>query len=100
MKRSRYIVAVTLVAVTLCAQRGVQASTPNTRPVTISNVARRLAEKFTLNIRQVVIATHIQPLRRQEMELVASVVPQQQTTRSIVHARGTVFQFRLPPPLV
>ena len=91
------MLAVTLVAVTLCARQGVQAA-PNLRP-TISTVARKLAQRLTVNLRHVVPVARFQPQRQSEMGSIA-IVRIEEGTRPLVHARGMVFQFRLPPPVV
>ena len=78
-------------------RQGVQAA-PSQMP-TISTVARRLAQRLTLNFRHVVPVTRFEPERRSEMKAIA-VVTIEEGTRPTVHEQGMVFQFRLPPPTI
>jgi hypothetical protein len=99
-RHTRTIVAVTLLATALCADRAVVASSASEASrVEAGPVSRGFAERLTVSLRRVVAAVKLHP-RRQEG--VAACVPAVRVQRAQVtgsHAeQGTPFQFRLPPP--
>src|SRR4051794_27418472 len=98
MKHTRQILAVTLVAAALCADR-VVASAPVIRPE-MTETARQIVRKLAVSFRQTVPTVRFQESRE---DRTSEVVGESNgaITVAIVHAHeGTPFQFRLPPPTV
>lgn len=102
MRKTRTIVAVTLLATALCADRAVASATASVQgPRTEAEpVARGFAQRLTVSLRRVVPAVKLSPSRQ---EGVAPVVRGDEIAgdQGVVRlALGTPFQFRLPPPVV
>jgi hypothetical protein len=99
MRKTRTIVAVTLLATALCADRAV-AGAPVGRAETTGEVTRGFAQRLTTSLRRVVPAVKLELGRRQGM---APVVWRGDDAGSQVLAHSIVgdsFRFRLPPPVV
>jgi hypothetical protein len=98
MRKTRTIMAVTLLATALCADRSVTPAAQVGREEA-GTVARGFAQRLTVSLRRVVPAVKLHQSRQERMEPAlargAADGPQ-----AIMHgAQGTPFQFRLPPPL-
>ena len=98
MKRTRQILAVTLVATALCADR-VVASAPVIRPE-VTETARQIVRRLAVSFRQDVPSVRFE--RSTDPSLpVAAGQPCIVALDTPLHTReGTPFQFRLPPPQV
>jgi len=99
-RHTRTIVAVTLLATALCADRAVVASSASEASrVEAGPVSRGFAQRLTVSLRRVVAAVKLHPSRQ---EGVAASVPDVGVQRAQVVSghgdQGTPFQFRLPPP--
>lgn len=97
MKAVRQVVAVTLVATALCADR-VMASAPDlqSRPQTQSD--RTLVGRLSVSFRRVVPAVRLVEVRR-DQEHTAMVLPVLLDRPIVLPSRLSPFQFRLPPPV-
>jgi len=97
MRKTRTIMAVTLLATALCADRAVTSAAEVTRD-DAGTVARGFAQRLTVSLRRVVPAVKLHQTRLERFELAL----EHGTTngpQAIMHgAQGTPFQFRLPPP--
>jgi hypothetical protein len=95
--RSRQVIAVTLVAAALCADR-VAGAAPALRPQPRNaTAAERLVERLTTSFRRAVPAARVIAVRRDE-STVETRLPAPQAI--VLLPQPTVpFQFRLPPPL-
>jgi hypothetical protein len=100
MRKTRTIVAVTLLATALCADRAVASSSAaRGTPVESGPAVRGFAQRLTVSLRRVVPAVKLGPTR---VEGAAPVVarPQVRGDQALTHAaEGVPFLFRLPPPL-
>jgi hypothetical protein len=101
MVRTRQILAVTLVATALAADRAI-ASTANA-PVSpqgeasVMSVAGRIVSRLTSSFRRVVPAARVWESR--QVEQIADTVPHACSQNLFVsHTPLSPFQFRLPPP--
>ena len=102
MRKTRTLVAVTLLATALCADRRLAsaASAAESGSRTEAGpVVRGFAQRLTVSLRRVVSAAKLHQGRQ---EGVAQVVwlesaPEQTSVRA---TEGVPFQFRLPPPVV
>jgi hypothetical protein len=97
MQRARHILAVTLVATALCADRMASAAPAIQEPV--REIAGRLITRLSDSFQQVAPAARMyQPLRQNARPVIEPVV-----FTPIVRAPACVavspFQFRLPPPV-
>lgn len=98
MRQTRTIVAVTLLATALCADRAAAAAPAQRLDTTQSSGT--FAQRLTVSLRRVVPAVRFLPDRRQGVAspaLARSVAVDQ---ASLPLAQGTPFEFRLPPPLI
>ena len=102
MRKTRTLVAVTLLATALCADRrlaSTAAASEGGSRTEAGPVARGFAQRLTVSLRRVVPAVKLHQGRQ---EGVAQVVWSQADFRPQVDVRpseGTPFQFRLPPPV-
>src|SRR5260221_14529021 len=99
MRKTRSIVAVTLLATALCADRTVTAAAQASR-VEAGPVARGFAERLTISLRHVIPTIKLHQRGRAVMPAVEfrqAFVGSQATVHRV---QGTPFQFRLPPPTV
>jgi hypothetical protein len=100
MRKTRTIVAVTLLATALCADRAVARTAGSSARVESGDVARGFAQRLTTSLRRVVPVVKLEPGRQQGMAPVAWGVdgggPQVVPHRFV----GDAFRFRLPPPVV
>jgi hypothetical protein len=99
-RHTRTIVAVTLLATALCADRAVVASSASEASrVDAGPITRGFAQRLTVSLRRVVSPVKLHPSRQ---EGAAACVPVVRVQRAQVLAghgsQGTPFQFRLPPP--
>ena len=101
MKRTRHILAMTLMATALCADRMATAA-PEIRVhlQVASDPIARLATKLSLRFCRVVPAVRLHQARREgPLHVEPNALPI--VLSVIVHrVEGSPFQFRLPPPLV
>src|SRR5258706_156590 len=100
-RKTRTIVAVTLLATALCADRSVASAAQASRVEAAGPVARGFAQRLTVSLRRVVPAVKLHQSRQEGF---ASVVwggkfegAQATVTRG---TQGTPFEFRLPPPVL
>jgi hypothetical protein len=100
MRKTRTLVAVTLLATALCADRRLAsaAADPGTR-TEAGPVARGFAQRLTVSLRRVIPAVKLHQGRQEGVAQVVwlEVAPRQSSVRACV---GVPFQFRLPPPAV
>jgi hypothetical protein len=101
MKRTRHVLVMTLVATALCADRVATAS-PDIRAQLQSGAdpIARLATKLSATFRRVVPAVRLHQVRH---EGVATLTPVMRIIAPLaqVHAtRGSLFDYRLPPPSI
>ena len=94
--RSRQVIAVTLVAAALCADR-VAVAAPVLRPQAATAAAESLVSRLTSSFRRVVRSVKVIETRRED----ASVKATPLAPESVIVAPRPVtpFQFRLPPPI-
>lgn len=98
MRRYRNILAVTLVALALCADRAT-AAVPAVRPH-ISQVTRQVVREVTRRFQRVVPAVKIVQHRHDGVARVPSDRVPTSVPAGLHDSQGTPFQFRLPPPTV
>jgi hypothetical protein len=98
MRRFRNILAVTLVALALCADRAT-AAVPAVRPH-ISQVTRQVVREVTRRFQRVVPAVKIVQHRQDGFTRVAPQDLPTHVPAGLHDSQGTPFQFRLPPPAV
>lgn len=99
MRKTRTIVAVTLLATALCADRAVTSAAQGVR-VESGPVARGFAQRLTVSLRRVVPAVKLDLSRREGFAPVARQGSLDGSQATPHGAQGTPFQFRLPPPVV
>jgi hypothetical protein len=100
MRKTRTIVAVTLLATALCADRAVTQAARASTPVETTAPTRSFAQRLTGSLRRVVPAVKLSPTRVEGQAPVV-VVRDLSGGQTTVHAiRGDAFVFRLPPPLL
>src|SRR4051812_34238484 len=102
MRRTRSIVAVTLLATALCADRAVARAAVQGSPRTEAGpVARSFAQRLTVSLRRVVPAVRLHQGRQEAFGSVACQGGRgdYEAPRATHEAQGSPFQFRLPPPL-
>jgi hypothetical protein len=103
MRKTRTIVAVTLLATALCADRAVARAATQASPRTEAGpVARSFAERLTVSLRRVVPAVRLHQGRQEAFAAVAwqGGLGDYRAPLATHDAEGSPFQFRLPPPLV
>ena len=100
MRQTRTIVAVTLLATALCADRAVVSSAAQASRVQAQPVARGFAQRLTVSLRSVVPAVKLHQSRQEGLVSVVcrGAFEGPQATTHLVE--GSPFQFRLPPPVV
>jgi hypothetical protein len=101
MRKTRTIVAVTLLATALCADRAVAASSSarGGTPVESGPAVRGFAQRLTVSLRRVVPAVKMGPTRV-EGAAPAAMVSSVDGDQALTHdAEGVPFLFRLPPPV-
>ena len=96
MRTTRHIIAVTLVATALCADRVAMASAQLREPS--PGIARQLANRLTVTFRRVVPTVTIHQVRREGMAPGWPVVLLTATPVLVHPVESSPFQFRLPPP--
>src|SRR3954452_24382182 len=101
-RKTRTIVAVTLLAAALCADRTVASAAESSRVEAAGGpVARGFAQRLTVSLRRVVPAVRLHQSRQEGF---AAVVWRGEFEGAQVlvsrGTQGTPFQFRLPPPVV
>jgi hypothetical protein len=97
MRNARHVLAVTLVATAICADRVAVAAPPQAPR---GQLAASLIQRLTTRFRRVVATARLYQPRREGAgctELATPIVPQ-----SFLRVRVALspFQFRLPPPLL
>jgi len=95
MKNARHVIAVTLMATAICADRSLPAA--RLEPVT-SHFAGRLIERLSVNFRKVVPASHLYQPQRFGLPPTEISAPSANLTVDWVGPSLSPFQFRLPPP--
>jgi hypothetical protein len=99
MNRTRQIVAITLVATALCADRAVATVAPEAVRIDAraTSLAERFARKLSTNFRRVVPAMRL--CERSQADSVASTANRAAPVVAFIAPQPTnPFQFRLPPP--
>jgi len=96
MKHARHVIAVTLMATAICADRVAPAAPA---PTTTSHFASRLIERLSMNLRRVLPAVTLYQPRRFEPGIAVRRPPALADQGFIPALRLSPFQFRLPPPL-
>jgi hypothetical protein len=99
MRPSRRILAITLVATALCADRALPAS-PALRPQ-VGSVAGRLVSRLSVTLRRVVPAARVYQTRREGASS-PSIQPRLEVARPIgsLAMRLSPLILRLPPPTI
>jgi hypothetical protein len=100
MRKTRTIVAVTLLATALCADRAVTAAAAQGTRVEAGPAARGFAQRLTVSLRRVVPAVKLGPARIEGATPVVTVAYADGDQARTHAAQGTAFQFRLPPPVL
>jgi hypothetical protein len=95
MRNARHLIAVTLMATAICADRSLPAA--RVEPVT-SHFAGRLIERLTVNFRKVVPASQLYRPQRFGLPQTEISPPGPSLIADWVAPRLTLSQFRLPPP--
>lgn len=98
MRQTRTIVAVTLLATALCADRATAAA-PAHRLDTAQS-SGTFAQRLTVSLRRVVPAMRFVPDRQQTFTMPAPARNMGDDQAVLPLAQGTPFEFRLPPPLI
>jgi hypothetical protein len=96
MKNARQLIAVTLMATAICADRSLPAAPAE--PVT-SHFAGRFIERLSVNFRRVVPACRLYTPQRFGLPPMEMSAPGPGVTVDWVSPRLSPFQFRLPPPV-
>jgi len=99
MRKTRTIMAVTLLATALCADRAVTPAAEVTRD-DATTVARGFAQRLTVSLRRVVPAVKFHQSRQERFESVIEQAACNGPQTIFRGAQGATFQFRLPPPLI
>jgi hypothetical protein len=97
MRNARHVLAVTLVATAICADRVAVAAPPQAPR---GQLAASLIQRLTTRFRRVVATARLYQPRREDpgcTEPAARIVPQRLLPAPIALSP---FQFRLPPPLL
>jgi len=102
MGKTRHILAVTLVATALCADRAAARACAPGGPSSrgedgVMSMAGRLVSRLSSNFRRVVSAIRLRPSR--SAQVARSIVMSAPIIAVIVPQQFTPFQFRLPPPI-
>ena len=98
MRKARYLLAATLLATALCADRAMAAA-PTLRPEVVQ-LAERFVSRLSISFSRVVSGVRIFAERRHSEEF-ASVRSLPSTWVAPAHPQPILpFQFRLPPPTV
>jgi len=96
MRNARHVIAVTLVATAICADR-ISVAAPVQAPVV--QLAGRLIQRLTTRFVRVVAAARLYQPRRDGVRC-AEPAPASSVDRAMaVRASFSPFQFRLPPPI-
>ena len=98
MRKTRHILAVTLVATAICADRVAMASAEMRDPG--RSIARQLATRLTVTLRRVVPAVRLHQARVEGMTARWPALPVVAAPAVVHTAESSPFQFRLPPPSV
>ncbi len=99
MRKTRTLVAVTLLATALCADRRLASAAAESGARTEAGpVARGFAQRLTVSLRRVVPSVKLHQGRQEGLAQVVwlEVAPEQAGVRP---NEGVPFQFRLPPPV-
>jgi plasmid stabilization system protein ParE len=97
MQRRHQVIAVVMLATALAADRVATAAAPVLRPQ-IVQTARKISDRLTRSFREVVPAQRMTPARIVRVVTAApDRIPSHQTR--IHSSAGSVFRFRLPPPI-
>ena len=97
MRNTRHILAVTLVATALCADRVAMASPQLREPS--PGIARQLADRLSVTLRRVLPGVRIHQIRLEGMTSGWPVVSVTASTVVLHSVETSPFQFRLPPPV-
>jgi hypothetical protein len=96
MQRSRQVIAVTLVAAALCADR-VAVAAPVLRPQHKATAAERLVTRLTTSFRRVIPAVKVIAVRCDGQAVEFAIIAPEDV--SIRPQPISPFEFRLPPPV-
>jgi hypothetical protein len=103
MRKTRTLVAVTLLATALCADRRLSsaaAASESGSRTEAGPVVRGFAQRLTVSLRRVVPAVKLHQGRQEGFATqVASIGAIERAQAGVRQGGGTPFQFRLPPPL-
>ena len=99
MRKTRTIMAVTLLATALCADRAVAGTAQVTRE-DAGTVARGFAQRLTVSLRRVVPAVQFHQSRLERFEGLVEQGACEGPQTIAWGSEGTTFQFRLPPPVI
>jgi hypothetical protein len=95
MRHARHVIAITLMATAICADR-VAPATPAEPPAT--HFAGRLMERLSVNFRRVLPAARLYQPHRLGQRVAARPLPLASQGLGLQVLRLSPFQFRLPPP--
>jgi hypothetical protein len=97
MRHARHIIAVTLMATAICADRTVPAVAAEPPAV---HLAGRLIQRLSMNFRRVLPAANLYQPRRLTMRILAARPALfSDQALDLQNIRLSPFQFRLPPPI-
>jgi hypothetical protein len=98
MRNARHVIAVTLMATAICADRALPT---RAEEAPTSHLAGRLIERLSQNLRRVVPAAQLYQAHRPGLRPMEILMPGGgDLAADITPLRLSPFQFRLPPPLV
>jgi hypothetical protein len=103
MRKTRTLVAVTLLATALCADRRLASAATEAASGSRTEagpVALGFAQRLTVSLRRVVPAVKLHQGRREGVAEICSTAGIERPQAGVRQGGGTPFQFRLPPPLV
>jgi hypothetical protein len=96
MKSARHVIAVTLVATAICADRSFASAPAQPQAATL---AGKIIERLSVRLRRVIPAVCIYQPRRFGLSSARAGLPRFSLVRAdFVSPRLSPFQFRLPPP--
>jgi hypothetical protein len=96
MRSARHVIAVTLMASAICADRSIAAAPTEPQAATL---AGRIIERLSVKLRNVIPATRLYQPRRFGLGAARAALPRFSLVRTDFTApQLSPFQFRLPPP--
>ena len=96
MRSARHVIAVTLMATAICADRSIAAAPTEPQP---ANLAGRIIQRLSVKLRSVIPAARLYQSRRFGLLAARGALPRFVLVRAdFVSPQLSPFHFRLPPP--